>query len=935
MSITYTFSNININDAVQLDSYLRENLSSQFFYLTYTLETSSLLVNVNNAVVRSTVDTLLTNYTDPVQLTYPGIRTNTGVYTDNLNAFTTAINLNANLTLNSNFTISGVPTPITNSSIVNKSYVDSISAGIGLDKSGVPGTFNVLFDSTGISVNGSNELQLSSSGIGTGLSGGNGIAISVDASQTGITQVGTLMSLTVTGSLIASSGLSANGSLITNVGSPTQSGDAVNLDYLGSFFTNSAGNALSALNGVLNVNVDDFSISVNGSNQLQISSLGIGTGLSGGDGLALSVNSSQTGITQVGTLSSLTVSGQTIITDTTESNSLITGSLRISGGVAISKKLYVGGLVYAQSGISVNNSIISLVANPIASTDAANKSYVDSLTVTAGSGLTNTSNVFSVNVDDSSLEINSGTLRVANGLAGDGLSGGSGIALSVNSSLTQVTAIGTLTSLTVSGTANFTSTTNSTSSSTGTIIVNGGIGIGKNAVVEGSITILSTTDSVTIGTGSLIVQGGCSFAKNVQISGNLSMNFGYIQNLGIPVNTTDASTKGYVDGLVALAGSGLTKTDNTFSVNVDSSSIEISSGTLRISSGLAGTGLSGGSGLPLSVSSSQTQVTALGTLTALSVNGSSSFIGTLNMNNNKITSLSTCTVNSDAANKGYVDSVTTTAGTGLNKTGTALNVNSNQILDSLKLNGNVSGSPSMGLFLLSGTGSFIDNVSLANTTVDQVAFTSLKTSSLSASNLNIVTTNAATLYIEGPPTAGVNQIITNSYSIWVPTGDVRFDGNLIVTGNITSPILTAFISESYSIGSNAGGFTSGSWVSRVLNTVNIDSGMNVAVSSNQIIFGSGTFLVEISAPAYNVGIHAIRLKNITADSVAAFGTSASTVEYVQNRSYIKCKITTTVSTTFEVQHQCQFSNSLDGLGVATGFSGMTEVFTTVYLQQVE
>lgn len=50
-----------------------------------------------------------------------------------------------------------------------------------------------------------------------------------------------------------------------------------------------------------------------------------------------------------------------------------------------------------------------------------------------------------------------------------------------------------------------------------------------------------------------------------------------------------------------LAGDGLDKTGDVLSVNVDTTTIEISSDTLRIASGAAGDGLSGGSGSPLSV----------------------------------------------------------------------------------------------------------------------------------------------------------------------------------------------------------------------------------------------------------------------------------------------------------------------------------------------
>jgi len=57
---------------------------------------------------------------------------------------------------------------------------------------------------------------------------------------------------------------------------------------------------------------------------------------------------------------------------------------------------------------------------------------------------------------------------------------------------------------------------------------------------------------------------------------------------------------------------------------------------------------------------------------------------------------------------------------------------------------------------------------------------------LAATNASVTTTNAATLYVSGAPTAGTNQTITNAYSLWVDAGDVKIDDNLIVGGDITS-----------------------------------------------------------------------------------------------------------------------------------------------------
>ena len=73
----------------------------------------------------------------------------------------------------------------------------------------------------------------------------------------------------------------------------------------------------------------------------------------------------------------------------------------------------------------------------------------------------------------------------------------------------------------------------------------------------------------------------------------------------------------------------MSKTGNALSVVVDTTSIEIFGGGIRVASGVAGTGLSGGSGIPLSVNASQPQITSVGTLSSLTVTGPVVFSGSV------------------------------------------------------------------------------------------------------------------------------------------------------------------------------------------------------------------------------------------------------------------------------------------------------------------
>lgn len=68
---------------------------------------------------------------------------------------------------------------------------------------------------------------------------------------------------------------------------------------------------------------------------------------------------------------------------------------------------------------------------------------------------------------------------------------------------------------------NILSNENSTSSSTGSLVLNGGLGIDKDLQIDGSINVNLTTNSTEKDMGSLIVKGGISVEKNIYLGGDL------------------------------------------------------------------------------------------------------------------------------------------------------------------------------------------------------------------------------------------------------------------------------------------------------------------------------------------------------------------------------------------------------------------------------
>lgn len=133
-------------------------------------------------------------------------------------------------------------------------------------------------------------------------------------------------------------------------------------------------------------------------------------------------------------LAILEATGIVTITNGVQSNSVGSGALQVTGGISTSNNIYVAGIVSCATAPTIGNHLV-------------NKTYADSLTVTAGTGLTRT-----------------------------------GTVLSVNAAQTEITSLGTLTGLTSSGVVSITAVGTGALQVAGGISCNGGLiaGTGLN-----------------------------------------------------------------------------------------------------------------------------------------------------------------------------------------------------------------------------------------------------------------------------------------------------------------------------------------------------------------------------------------------------------------------------------------------------------------------
>lgn len=137
-------------------------------------------------------------------------------------------------------------------------------------------------------------------------------------------------------------------------------------------------------------------------------------------------------------------------------------------------------------------------------------------------------------------------------------------------------------------------------------------------------------------------------------------------------------------------------------------------------------------------------------------------------------------------------------------------------------------------------------------------------------------------------------------------------------------------------GTQGGTFTQGSYLQRVLNTLENPSGYTwVSLSSNQFTLQAGTYDFLINAPCESVGAAKARLQNISDASTAILGASTQSGSGTSNNPYciVEGRVTIASAKTFEVQHRCSQTSTGDGFGDACAF-GDDEVYTMVRIQKV-
>lgn len=116
--------------------------------------------------------------------------------------------------------------------------------------------------------------------------------------------------------------------------------------------------------------------------------------------------------------------------------------------------------------------------------------------------------------------------------------------------------------VTISTQAFVTDTTQASSVSSAAVVLNGGIGVAKNAYVGGNVFVTSAVESTSVASGALIVSGGAGINSNLNVGGNVNITNNAIMSSNLTVSGTIESTNTGSGSLVIAGGAGIAKNVN-------------------------------------------------------------------------------------------------------------------------------------------------------------------------------------------------------------------------------------------------------------------------------------------------------------------------------------------------------------------------------------
>lgn len=251
---------------------------------------------------------------------------------------------------------------------------------------------------------------------------------------------------------------------------------------------------------------------------------------------ATQLGSAASGGTQIirGTSHATKAAASILMDENVTSTSTTTGTLVVTGGVGVSENLYVGGSAVRFTSNSASTSTSSGTLVVTGGVGVGGRINASDFTGTVGANTANTgafttlsaNNTVSLTANQSATNTSTGTLRVTGGVS---CTENLWVGGYIDAASMQDTPIGTVTrstaaftTLTANNSVTFTQNASSSNTSSGTLVVTGGVGISENLFVGGaSVRFTGNSGSSGTSSGTLVVTGGVGITQNCYVGSAL------------------------------------------------------------------------------------------------------------------------------------------------------------------------------------------------------------------------------------------------------------------------------------------------------------------------------------------------------------------------------------------------------------------------------
>lgn len=199
---------------------------------------------------------------------------------------------------------------------------------------------------------------------------------------------------------------------------------------------------------------------------------------------------------------------------------------------------------------------------------------------------------------------------------------------------------------------------------------------------------------------------------------------------------------------------------------------------------------------------------------------------------------------------------------------------------------------------------------------------------------------------------GSNQDQSGSLSLKLNEGDVFYMESAGTPNNNDSTYLSAnarpieatflaaipidqvaYLSDQKALATNPGTSAADAVQTRTLNTLEGDTGF-ISLSSNEFTLSPGKYIIEASAPAFQVRQHQAFLYDVTNTAYIKDGTTCYETNVsagIVTRSFIEHTLDVSTSTTYSIRHWTRDAETNFGLGGAP-FAGNNPASTAIYTQ---